>query len=196
MSAGLRLPKHLAWGAVVQRLVWALVIVEHEPRADTATCLGNRTIRLDEHFFVLQAAPQPFNEDVIEEPALAIHAHAYTMTFQLIEKRSTGELYALIGVEHLRLAKALHRLLQRFHTEIGVHTNRQLPSQHPAAEPIHHSHQIDESLGHRDISDIRAPHLIRPFNRHSPQQVRIDFVFWMPATGVRLLASIPITRIS
>src|SRR5262249_9472981 len=147
MSTGLRLPEHLAWGAVVQRLVWALVIVEHEPRADTATCLGNRTIRLDEHFFVLQAAPQPFNEDVVEEPALAIHAHAHTMTFQVIEKRSTGELYALIGVEHLRLAKALHRLLQRFHTEIGVHTNRQLPSQHPAAEPIHHSHQIDESLG-------------------------------------------------
>jgi hypothetical protein len=39
MSTGLRLREHLAWGAVVQHLVWALVIVEHEPR-DTATCLG------------------------------------------------------------------------------------------------------------------------------------------------------------
>ena len=44
----------------------------------------------------LQAAPQPFNEDVVEEPALAVHATAHTTTFPLIEKRSTGELYALI----------------------------------------------------------------------------------------------------
>ena len=116
--------KHFAWGAVVQRLVWALVISvsEHEPRADTATCLGNRTIRFDEHFFVLQAAPQAFNEDVVEEPALAVHATAHTTTFRLIEKRSTGELYALIGVEHLRLAKALHRLLQSFHAIINERT--------------------------------------------------------------------------
>ena len=73
----------------------------------------------DEHFFVLQAAPQAFNEDVVEEPALAVRATAHTTTFPLIEKRSTVELYALIGVEHLRLAKALHRLLQRFLVSIS-----------------------------------------------------------------------------
>src|SRR5215831_13265363 len=106
MSAGLRLPKHLAWGAVVQRLVWALVIVEHEPRADTATCLGNRAIRLNEHLLVFQAAPQPFNEDVVKKPAFAVHADPHTATFQLIEKRSTGELPTLIRVEHVRDRKS------------------------------------------------------------------------------------------
>src|SRR5947207_1091221 len=77
IPTGLRLREHLAWGAVIQRLVWAFAIVECDPRADTATGLRNRTIRFDEHFFVLQAAPQPFNEDVVEEPALAVHANAH-----------------------------------------------------------------------------------------------------------------------
>ena len=121
MSTGLRLRKHFAWGAVVQRLVWALVITEHEPRANTATCLGNRTIRFDEHFFVLQAALQPFNEDVVEEPPLLSILTRTPRLSSSSRNAATGELYALIGVEHLRLAKALHRLLQRFYVSISPH---------------------------------------------------------------------------
>src|SRR5215467_2652473 len=111
MSTGLRLRKHLAWRSVVQRLVQALVIIERNPRAYAATCLGNRAIRLNEHLLVFQAAPQPFNEDVVKKPAFAVHADPHTATFQLIEKRSTGELPTLIRVEHVRLAAVSARIL-------------------------------------------------------------------------------------
>jgi hypothetical protein len=53
-----RLLEHLAWGEVVQRLMRALVVVKREPGTYTPTCLGYRAVRLDEHLFVLQAAPQ------------------------------------------------------------------------------------------------------------------------------------------
>jgi hypothetical protein len=68
MSIGPRLLEHLAWGEVVQRLMRTLVVVKREPSTYTPTCLGDRAVRLDEHLFVLQAAPQPLNEDVVEEP--------------------------------------------------------------------------------------------------------------------------------
>src|ERR1700741_380858 len=110
MSTGLRLRKHLAWRSVFHPLVRPLLIKEKTPRAYAATCLGNRAIRLDEHLLVFQAAPQPFNEDVVKKSAFAVHADPHTATFQLIEKRGAGELHALIRVEHVRLTEARHRL--------------------------------------------------------------------------------------
>jgi len=56
-----------------------------------------------------------------------------------------------------------------------------------STSPSIHDSQRSRALGNRDISYIRASRLIRPFDRHSSQQLRIDFVFRMPATGVRLL---------
>jgi len=57
---------------VVQRLVRAIVVVEREPPADAQTCFARRAVCLDEHFLVLQAAPQPLNEDVVQKPPFAI----------------------------------------------------------------------------------------------------------------------------
>ena len=51
-----------------------LVILKHDPATDTPTRLGHRTMRLDEYLRVFQAPPKPFDEDVVREPALTIHA--------------------------------------------------------------------------------------------------------------------------
>ena len=89
---------------VAQRLVRPLVVIEREPPADAPTSFTRRAIRLDENFLVLQAAPQPLDEDIVQKPAFAIHADPDTLGFQLGQERRAGELHALVGVENFRLA--------------------------------------------------------------------------------------------
>src|SRR4051795_8308472 len=42
------------------------------------------------------------------------------------------------------------------------------------AEPVHHCNQVQESLCHPDIGDIRAPYLVDALHRGSSQQVGVD----------------------
>src|SRR3954468_23356334 len=42
---------------------------------------------------------------------------------------------------------------------------RQPPSEHGTAHPVHDHHQVEEALGHRDVGDVRAPHLVDPLDR-------------------------------
>ena len=74
-------------------------------------------------------------------------------------KTFTGKLRPLIAVEDFRptLSQCLPQGLQ---AEIQLHRQRQPPAQHEPAEPIHDRHQIDKTLGHRDVGDVRAPDLI------------------------------------
>src|SRR6202162_5979295 len=89
---------------VVQCLVRPLVVVKRQPIADADASLGDRPVCLEENLFVLQTSPQPFDEDVVQEPSFTIHADPDAQGLQLTEERRTGELHALIGVENLRLA--------------------------------------------------------------------------------------------
>src|SRR5271167_3844866 len=50
---------------ITQRLMRSLVVVEREPPANAPPRLDHRAIRLGEHLFIFQAAPQPFDEDVV-----------------------------------------------------------------------------------------------------------------------------------
>ena len=57
--------EHFTRRAIVQCLVRPLVVVERQPSADAPACLGYRAVRLNEHVFVLQASPQPFDENIV-----------------------------------------------------------------------------------------------------------------------------------
>src|ERR1700760_4951482 len=85
---------------VAQRLVQPLLVIKAQPAADASARLRNRAIGFDEHVLVLQAAPQPLDEDVVQEPPLAIHADPDAAAFQLVEKPRAGELHALVGIEN------------------------------------------------------------------------------------------------
>ena len=65
---------------ITQSLVRSLLVVESQPRIDPSACLDHRAIRLDKHLFLFQAPPQAFDEDVVQEPALAIHADPDALT--------------------------------------------------------------------------------------------------------------------
>ena len=54
------------------------------------------------HGLVLQRPPQPFDKDVVEEPAPAVHRERHARTQHPIGKGLAGELRALIGIQDLR----------------------------------------------------------------------------------------------
>src|SRR3990172_2480485 len=62
--------------------------------------------------------------------------------------------------------------------------------------PIHDRHEIEVPPAHRNVRDVRAPHLVRPCDRHVPEQVREDLVLRMGTARVgtpvdRLQAHLP-----
>src|SRR6185437_11552169 len=89
-----------AWRPIAQRLVRPLLIVEPQPAADTLTGFGHRTVRLDIHLLIFQAAPQPLDEDVVQKSPFTIHADPNAVVRDLVEERRAGKLHALIGVEY------------------------------------------------------------------------------------------------
>ncbi len=65
--------QELARRAVSERLVQALVVVEFEVGGDALTRLRHVVVGLEVDLFVLEAAPQPFHEDVVGKAAAPVH---------------------------------------------------------------------------------------------------------------------------
>src|SRR5208337_4562834 len=166
---------------VAERLVGALVVVEAEVVADAGARLGHVVVGVQVDLLVLERAPEPLDEDVVQTAALAVHADGDAALAQRRREGFRGELRALVGVEDLRLAEASERLLQRLDAEAGVERVGQAPRQHPARVPVHDRHQVREARLHRDVGDVGRPDLIDPADLEAAQQVRVDDVL-----GVRL----------
>ena len=75
-------------------------------------------------------------------------------------------------IEYLRRAEARQRFLEWRDAKRDVHRIGQAPAQHGARCPIHDRHQIEEPAADRDVGDVRAPDLVRPLDRQTPQQKR------------------------
>ena len=61
---------------------------------------------------VFERAPQTLDEDVVPPSALAVHGDLYLGLLEDLDKIAARKLAALVGVEDLRSAVALQRLLQ------------------------------------------------------------------------------------
>ena len=108
----------------------ALLIVEAEPIADAGLGLGDCRISVEVDFLVFEAAPQPFDKDVVHAAALAVHADHDLMGLQNAGEVLAGELAALVGVEDLGPTVSRERFLERFDTEVGAERVGQPPCQH------------------------------------------------------------------
>ena len=69
-------------------------------------------------FLVLHAFPKPFDEDIIDPAALAIHAHLDATVLDQADELRAGERAALVGVDDLRRAMALNGFLNGFDAEV------------------------------------------------------------------------------
>jgi len=91
----------------------------------------------------------------------------------------------LIGIEDLRLAEAKGSI-ERGQTKAGLQSTRQFPTEHEAAEPVHHGHQIEKAATHRNVRNIGAPDMVRSLDRDTAQQIWIHLMAWGRTTQVRL----------
>src|SRR6266403_2910633 len=53
-----------------------------------------------------------------------------------------------------------------------------VPTEHVAAEPVHHGDQIEKAATHRNVRNIGAPDVVWAFDGDAAQQVRVDLVTW------------------
>ena len=135
---------------------------------------------------VLQRAPEPLDEDVVVEAALAIHADLDPALQQYVGEIFRGELRALVRVENLWATVAVHGFVQGLHAEARLQRVGQAPGEHPPRIPIDDRHQVDEASCHRDVGDVGGPHLIDPGNRQIPQQIGVYGVLRRWLACVRL----------
>src|SRR5438552_16682702 len=67
---------------IAEALVLALGVVKVQPSANTGLGFGHSRIGMEVDLFVFETAPQPLDEDVVHEPALAVHAYRDAMPLQ------------------------------------------------------------------------------------------------------------------
>src|ERR1700684_1035349 len=128
-------------------------LYERLPTSDPGSWLAAGLKGTEVDAFVFQRSPQPLDEDVVHPAATPVHRDTDVGVLQGIGEGQAGELRTLIGVEDLRSAEARDGLLQRRHTELGIHRARQPPRQNLAAEPVHDRDQVQEVL---DASGCRS----------------------------------------
>src|SRR5580658_8875365 len=86
-----------------RRATRASAIVEGHPETDAGPGLATVGVGFQMHFFVLDRAPQAFDEDVVHETSAPVHRNRDSGSFELAGERGAGELRTLVGVENLRL---------------------------------------------------------------------------------------------
>ena len=164
------------------------MVVELEVCGDAVPRLGHALVGFEVDLLILEAAPEPFDEDVIGKATAAVHADGNPMGAQHAGEVVVGELAALVGVEDLGPPLA-QCVLQGFDAKARIEQIRQAPGQHVAAHPVHHRNQVEKPARHWDVRDIGRPHLADPLDPKPAQEVRIDPMLWCRPTGARALVN-------
>lgn len=86
---------------------------------------------------------------------------------------------------------------QAVHAKRHIHVVADTPGQHATRIPVDHCYQIREATCEPVIRNIRAPHMVGPYDRQTAQQVRIDLVPRMidARRGAHAMPVGPIVRI-
>jgi hypothetical protein len=154
--------------------MWAPGVVEAEVRCQLLSGLGDVLIGVEINVLVLDALPDPLDEDVVDPAALAVHADHDVVGLEYAGEFGAGELAALVGVEDLRPAVLGDRLFQGLDAEVRAHADRHPMRQHPAGCPVDDGDQIDEAPAHGDIGNVGRPVLVGTVDGQSLEQVRVD----------------------
>ena len=103
--------------------------------------------------FVFQAAPEPFDEDVVHPTPPTVHRDAHGSRLQYAGEARRGELAALVRVEDVRAAIPC----QRFNAERDIHGVRYPPGQHLPRRPVHHRNQVGECQRSCRLNSVTIP---------------------------------------
>ena len=114
-----------------------------------------------------------------------VHRAPRARSLDTVGERRARKLRPLVGVEDAGRPR-LQRRLQRLDAEAAVHRVRQPPRQHLSAGPVHDRDQVQKAGRHRDVRDVRAPHLVQTVDLQFAQQVRVDVVIRLRVARARL----------
>lgn len=89
---------------VAERLMGPFSVVELKILCQAQLQPEHVYIPFQVHILVLDAAPEPFHEDVVQRPAAPIHADSDVVRLQDAGESIAGELAALVSVENIRSA--------------------------------------------------------------------------------------------
>jgi len=132
----------------------ALKIVKGHPRTDAGPRLTAVSVRFQMHLFILDRAPQAFDENVVHETPAPVHRNRDASVFKLAGECGARELRALIRVEYPRLAMSRQSLLQRLDAKPAVDGVRQPPSQNRPAGPIDDRYEIQKAFRRKSFATI------------------------------------------
>ena len=107
-------------GVVAKGAVRSPFVVEVEEAGEIGFGLGLGAVALEVNLVVFDRPPEPFDEDVVQRTAAAVHRQLHPEGEQRLGKLGGRELAALIGVEDLRHAIAVDRPLHRPGAEARV----------------------------------------------------------------------------
>ena len=129
----------------------AILIVELKILFQPAFCIRDRLILFEIHLLVLNASPEPFNENVVQCSSSAIPTDAHVCGLEPVRKFRTGKLRSLVVVENFR-SRSLKCLLERFETKRCFQGDRRSPGEHIATEPIDDGYQIQKPSLQADVA--------------------------------------------
>ncbi|GEM_PF-2940635 len=128
-------------------------------------------------FLVFDTAPEPFNENVVNRPALTVHAEPGLLKAAHVRCESrAGELATLVGIEYLGRPVPGHRHFKALPAPFGRHGVRQRPANDKAAIKVDDGHQVHMPVANGNVGYVHPPDLIGALYPHPPQQVREDGV--------------------
>lgn len=100
------------------------------------------------NFLILEATPEPFNEDIVDRPPLAVHAELQVrMQGEVPPKIKTGKLAPLVSVQYLRCAMSRYSLFKALTAPPGGHRVGQRPAHDITAVNIDDGHQVHVAAG-------------------------------------------------
>ena len=129
------------------------------------------------HMVVLDGFPESLDPNIVKSPAFSIHGDLDTLILQVLGPHCARVLAALIRVEDLRSAVLAYGILEHLQAPGCSQGVADAPAQDLATVDIHDRRQVHEPLLHRDVSDVRAPHLIGVGHLQVAQQVRPNELF-------------------
>jgi hypothetical protein len=96
--------------------------------------------------FMLDAAPQPLDKNIIEYTSAPIHADRDAFALEHAREGVARESRSLVAVEYFRLAVHVQCVFQAVHTERRFHAVADAPTENLAAVPVDYGHLIRETV--------------------------------------------------
>ena len=99
MVSDSRMRENLGRHAISQALMGSFVVIEEKIDLQTPLQCRDRGVFPEIDFFIFDTAPQPFDEDIVETPTLAIHADPDVGVLQATGESQRRELRSLVGLK-------------------------------------------------------------------------------------------------